>query len=290
MKKFSRERGLSTIFLVLLLILTCGIFMILKIENDNISRKKLPGSSVIFIPSGKYLKFATLGYSSLLADLVYLWAIQYYSNYSIPERFDYLDHIFSIIAELDPCYLDPYDIGALIAVYDARDLDIALKILDRGLDKNPDQWIFPYNAGHYVQMLKKDHILAQEYYKKMMEIEGAPAIARRLYADAAFKSMDYQTALENWQEIYQTAKEEKDERIKKIASNHIYQVKAAIDIQMVKGAIAKFKERYGRNPIDLSRLVKAGFLDSLPKDLDGKEYLYDSKTGEVKAPTIPWKR
>jgi len=286
-KKLNREKGFSTLFLIFLLILTCGIFMSLKIKIDNIFRKKIPGSSIIYIPSGKYLKFASFGNSSLLADLVYLWAIQYYSDYSIADRFKYLDHIFSIINELDPRYLDPYEVGAVIAAYEAGDLDLTLKILDKGLEKNPEQWIFPYLAGHYVQMIKKDYKLARAYYEKTMNIEGAPPHTRHLYADAAFKSMDYQTALQTWLEIYKTAEEE---RIKKIASNHIYQVKAAVDIQRIKGAIEKFKERYSRNPMDLSQLVRTGFLDSLPKDLDGKEYLYDSRTGEVKPPSIPWKR
>lgn len=287
MKIFKSEKDFSAIFLVILLILSCGIFMNLKVKTDNISRKKIPGSSIIYIPSGQYLKFATFGNSSLLADLIYVWAIQYYSEYTIPDMYEYLDHIFSIINELDPSYLDPYDIGAVIAAYEAEDLDLALKILDRGLEKNPEQWFFPYMAAHYAQMIKKDHKLAQEYYKKAMNIEEVPPIVERLYANAIFKSMDYKRALQTWLEIYKTAK---DERIKKIASNHIYNITTTIDIQKINEALEKFKESYGRNPMELSQLVKAGFLDSLPKDLDGKEYIYDSRTGEVKTPTIPWKR
>ncbi len=281
------EKDSSVTFLSFLLILCCAVFMALKVETDNILRKKIPGSSIIYIPSGKYLKYATFGYSSLLADIIYIWAIQYYSDYNIPDRFEHLDHIFSIISELDPHYLDPYDVGALIAAYEANDLDLALKILDKGLEKNPDQWFFPYTAGHYLQMKKKDHKLAQEYYKKAMEIKGAPDIVRRLYADSLYKSMDYQSSLQAWLEIYQTATED---RVKKIASNHLYQVKAAIDIQNIKEAVEKFKDKFGRNPMDLMQLVKAGFLSSLPKDLDGKNYLYDFQSGEVRAPTIPWKR
>ncbi len=287
MKIFKSEKDFSAIFLVVLLILSCGIFMSLKVKTDNISRKKIPGSSIIYIPSGQYLKLATFGNSSLLADMIYVWAIQYYSDYTIPDMYEYLDHIFSIINELDPSYLDPYDIGAVIAAYEAQDLDLALKILDRGLEKNPEQWLFPYMAAHYAQMIKKDHKLAQEYYKKAMNIEEVPPIVERLYANAIFKSMDYKRALQTWLEIYKTAK---DERIKKIASNHLYNITATIDIQKINEAIEKFKESYGRNPMELSQLVRAGFLDSLPKDLDGKEYIYDSRTGEVKTPTIPWKR
>lgn len=272
---------------VFLLILSCGIFMGLKLQINKMTREKIPGSSIIYIPSGKYLKFATFGYSSFIADLIYIWAIQYYSNYSIPDRYDNLDHIFSIIAELDHRYLDPYEIGAMIAVYEAKDLSLAFKILDKGLEKNPDQWIFPLQAGHYAQMMTKDYELARKYYKKTMEMDGAPVITRRLYANAAFKIMDYKTAWENWLEIYQTTE---DKRIKKIASNQLYQVKAAIDVKTIKEAIEKFKERFGRNPMEQIQLVKHGLLDSLPKDLDGKEYIYNSQTGEIRAPMIWWKR
>jgi tetratricopeptide (TPR) repeat protein len=259
----------------------------LKLKIDSIPRKSIPGSSIIYIPSGKFLKYATFGYSSLAADLIYIWAIQYYGTYTITERFEYLNHIFSIIAELDPRYLDPYEVGALIAVYEAKDLDLAFKILDRGFEKNPDQWIFPFISGHYAQMFKKDYQLAKKYYKKAMGIPGSPAIAQRLYAAASFKSMDYQTALKQWVKILETTE---DKRIKKIASNHIYQVKAAIDIQAIKQAIQAYKEKYGRNPSSLQQLVSKGFLSAIPKDLDQNDYVYDPETGEVKAPIIPWKR
>jgi tetratricopeptide (TPR) repeat protein len=272
----------------LIALLLSGIALMgMKVKIDEISREKVPGSSIIYIPSGKYLKYATFGYSSLVADLIYIWSIQYFSDYTILDRFDYLDRIISVINELDPRYFDPYDTGALIAIYDARNLDLALKILDRGLEKNPTEWIYPYQAGHYVQRLVKDYERAREYYKTAMEIEGSPDISRRLYANAAFKMMDFKTSWESWLEIYQTTD---DERIKGIASNHLYQTKAAVDTQNLKKAIDLFKEKYGRFPDDLSQLVRYSFLDSLPQDFDGKDYDYDPQSGEVKAPVSPWKR
>jgi len=81
-----------------------------------------------------------------------------------------------------------------------------------------------------------------------------------------------------------------DEKIKRVAANHLYNVKATMDIEMLKDAIAKYAEKFGRNPADLSKLVYAGFLKAIPRDLDDKEYIYDAQTGEVKTPTIPWKR
>jgi tetratricopeptide (TPR) repeat protein len=277
----------KNVSLILILCLSCLLFMGLKLEIDKVSRQKIPGSSIIYIPSGKYLKMATFGFSSVMADLVYIWAIQYFGNTAIPDKFNHFVHIFSIISELDPGYVDPYEVGALIALYDAKDTALSIKLLDMGFAKNPDLWIFPLEAGHYAQLYKKDFPLAREYYKKAMDIPGAPDIAKRLYANAAFKVMDIKTAWETWLEVYETAKEE---RVKKIASNHLYNIKATVDIRGLRSVLEKYKARYGRYPDKLSAIVAAGLLSFIPKDFDNKDYVYDPKTGEVKTAVIPWKR
>jgi tetratricopeptide (TPR) repeat protein len=258
----------------------------LKLRIEALPRRKVPGAGIIYLPSGKYLKLATFGFSSLMADIVYLWAIQYYGNEEISNRYDYLLHIFGIIAELDPGYIDPYEIGALIALYDLGDVTLALKVLDLGFEKNPAQWIFPFEAGHYAAKAG-GFDLAKAYYKKAMDIPGSPAIAKRLYADTAYKTMDLKTSWETWLEVFNTAQ---DEQIKKIASNHLYQVKATADIGVLKGAIEKYRERSGRLPAEAGELVRAGILASLPTDYDGKDYVYDPATGEFRTQVIPWKR
>src|SRR5512139_1610360 len=118
----SPRRGAGTLVLAGLLILSGAGLSALKIETDGIARTKVPGASIIYIPSGKFLKFATFGYRALAADAIFLWAIQYYSTPTIDDRFDHLDHVFAIINELDPRYQDPYEVGAMIAVEGAREL------------------------------------------------------------------------------------------------------------------------------------------------------------------------
>ena len=280
-------RGSATLLLLAMILAACAAFMALKVRTDAIVREKLPGSSIIYVPSGKFLEYAAFGYRALAADLIYLWAIQYYSTPTIDDRFNYLDHVFAIISELDPQYLDPYETGALIATSEARDINLAFRILDNGIEKNPREWLLPFDAGHIAMMNLKNFDLAKDYFKKCMDLPGAPEFTRRLYANALYKKGDVASSWQTWLEIYNTAP---DERTKKIASNHLYQVKSALDIDRLKEALKKYQERYGRPAAELGDLVRTRSLNELPKDLDGQDYVYDPKTGEVKAATIPWRR
>lgn len=273
---------------IVILILSCLAFMGLKLRLDTIPRSQVIGSSFNYIPTGKFLKYATFGYSNIVADLIYMWSIQYFSDQRIPNRFEFLDHVYSIIAELDPHYVDSYIIGAIFAFYDAKDLNTCYKILDRGLEKNPDQWVFPFAAGHYAQNVNDIH-KAQMYFKKAMDIDGAPIYTRHLYADSFFEQNDFRSALKIWAEVYKTAEAAGDKRILKIASNHLYKNTAALHLQAISLALRNYQAKFGRYPDKLEQLVAAGLLREIPQDLDGEDYKYDPKTGEVSS-KLWWKR
>ena len=99
--------------------------------------------------------------------------------------------------------------------------------------------------------------------------------------------MDLKESWETWLEVYKTAR---DERTRKIAGKHLYQVKAAADTNLLKEGVRRFRERYQRLPADLEEIVRVGIFASLPKDLDGKDYVYNPATGEIKAPSVWWKK
>ena len=295
-ERATAKKGSATVLLVLFLLASASAVAVLKAATDRVVRKKVPGSSIIYIPSGKFLKYASFGYRALAADVIYLWSIQYYSTPTIDDRFEHLDHIFAIINELDPRYQDPYEVGSMIAVQEARSVEgparnalirSAFAILDRGAANNPDQWVYPFDAGHIALMTLKDYPLAEKYFEQCMKIPGAPDFVERLRANAIFKKGDLKTSWETWLDIYKRAP---DERTKEIASNHLYNVKATIDQTALEDAAAKYRDRFGRLPADLDALVRAGLLGAIPKDLDGKDYLYDPATGKVKTAVSPWKR
>jgi tetratricopeptide (TPR) repeat protein len=245
-------------------------------------------STFVSLPSGKSLKILSFGYSNLAADLLFIWSIQFYSSYNLTNRFDFLERVYDTITDISPRYTAPYIIGSLIMALEAKDIPMALRLLDKGARNNPDEWIFDEEAGYYCYKNLKDYPRAEKYYDRAASKPGAPAYIRRMKAHMMYLSDDPRAAYRLWLDIYNNASDtlEKDS-----ARNHLYQIQAENDLPVLRSAIAAFRGRHGRFPAALADLVRAGLLPSLPKDFSGNDYIYDPLQGTVTAQRIfQWKR
>jgi tetratricopeptide (TPR) repeat protein len=234
---------------------------------------------LLYLPSGRYLRVAALGYDELVADALYLWSIQYYGNYDIADRYDYLEHIYKdVITELDPRYLDPYLIGAMIMNAEAHQPEMALRLLDKGIEKNPDQWILPFDAGFLCYQTLKDYGRAATYFDAALAIPGVPPIVQRFKADMARRGGDIRASLQEWAAIHEAAT---DDYVRTIAWNHVHDLRVEVDLEDLKGAIETFRGRMGRPPTGLSELRSSAIVANVPRDPEGNAYRYDARTGAV---------
>lgn len=262
---------------VILLLLGLTLIFSSEYRMERILEKRPFSYYLLYLPSGKYLKVSSLGFSSILADIIYLWSIQFYSNYQIAYRYDYLEHIYlKIIPELDPHYLDPFLIGALIMSVEAKDLDMALRLLDKGIELNPGKWILSYDAGMYCYQ-SKNYRKAAEYFDKALKAPDTHPSIRRMYAAMFNKMGDKETSYRYWLEIYETSQD--DEYARNISKMHVHDLKIELDLDKINGAIKIYHEKMGYLPHRLNDLVSLGILHHLPVDPNGKEYLYDRKKG-----------
>jgi len=242
-------------------------------------------SHLLYLPSGKYLRALAPGYREVLADAVYLWSIQYYSSYDAGERYQYLDHIYSsVITELDPHYQDPYLIGALIMALEAKDVEMALKLLDKGIEANPDDWLLAFEAGFYCYDTLHDYPRAAKYFDRAALVPGAHPLVQRMRAEMFNKMGDRRTSWRYWLEIYRTST---DQYTRFVAFRHVHDLKIQVDTEDLREAVGAFSARSGRNPASLDDLVRAGLIDRVPKDPEGGAYLYNRVTGQVRSTTRP---
>ena len=237
------------------------------------------GKELLYMPNGKYLKAVSLGHAPLVADVVYLWAIQYYSDYELADRYRFVEHVFGdVIAELDPNYVDPYWLGAIILTTEAHDVDAGLRLLDKGFENNPSAWILPFLAGWECDRVRQFD-RAAAYFDRAAGAPGAPPDLFRLKAGMTARSGNLREAIARWQDVLDDPRN--DAAARAIATRQIRALTVRADTQELEAAIASYRDRFGKPPRSLDQLVTSGVLRVLRQDPDGNPYVYEPSSGTV---------
>lgn len=237
---------------------------------------------LLYLPNGKHLRALSFGQAPLVSSLVYLWAIQYYSDYDRKDRYRFVEHIFGdVIAELDPHYVDPYWLGAMILVVEAGDLPGGLRLLDKGFARNPSAWVLPYLAGWECNRVG-DYTRAGEYFAAAGAVPEAPRFVARLRAGMTARAGDLRGAIGEWRAVLDDR--QSDSTAKDIARRQIRDLTVKADVRDLEGAVAAFRDARGRLPRSLEEAAQAGFVSTLPVDPDGDPYVYDRASGRVSTP------
>jgi len=282
------QRGVATVLILWLAFGAClGVWIIAQRAADY-RRDTWPAAyPLLFLPSGEYLKVSSLGFRVVMADVLYLWSIQYYGHHRTEEGRNYLWHIYDVITELDPHFIDAYLVGALVMDNDMADPDLAIELLEKGMEYNPDDWILPLDAGFYAYLSLQDAPRAAVFFDRASDIPGAPSQIARLHAHMYEEAGDLVTSLQFWIEIYEGAE---DDRVESIAWQHIYDLRVKLDLQSLDAAVDRFRTERGRTPLSFQDLVDAGYLRRTPQNPNGSPYLYNPATGQVTDPEAGQRR
>ena len=251
-----------------------------QFRHDNRKEFTADQETFVTLPSGQTLKVLSFGYRNLLADMLFIWSIQFYSAYNLTNRYDYIEHVFNVITDINPNYKEPYIVGSWIMALEKEDIPMAMRLLKKGADNMPDEWIFNYELGFYSYKNLKDYKLAEKYFKMASEKPGAPEHIHRQQAHMIYMENNLEYAYQLWQDILNKAK---DWFARSAALNHLFQIKYEIDKRNLEKKIKEFHERKGRNPFNLEELVRTGMISEIPKDYTKGDYLYNPNTGRVTA-------
>lgn len=280
----SRSEFLHTAGLWFLLLVCLGGWVMPQVSVDYRRARWLQPEALLFLPSGQYLDAASLGFQTALADALYLWSIQYYGHNRSQEGRRHLWRIFDVITDLDPRYQDAYLTGALIMAIDMGDAELAIRLLDKGAEANPADWIYLMEAGHYAWIALDDYRRAADYFDRALELPGTPRLLSRVRAGMAELSGDRQAALALWVDVHGQAVANGDEEIEAVSWQHVYDLKIELDLEHLHAAIERFRRDRGRPPRVLDALRSQGYMVSLPSSPTGEPYTYDQVTGTVRDP------
>ena len=130
---------------LVLLVGASGVLHVLDAERTAVARAE----QLAYLPKGDYLKLAVLGYRQVVADLIWLQAVQHIgAKRDTQTGYTWTYHAVDVLTDLDPTFVPPYQAtGLFLGVLVGRQ-DEGLAILSKGIRHNPANWQLPFLAGY----------------------------------------------------------------------------------------------------------------------------------------------
>jgi hypothetical protein len=267
------KRALGSLVIIAVLL---SVVVLSEIQLGKIPREDPLGRELLYLPSPEMLKILSLGNPGLVADVLYLWSIQYYSLYQPHERFLYLETVYNLITDLDPLYVDAYRIGALIMQIqtggDVKELKAAVRrLFDKGLRNLPDNWQLAEAAAWDFFIRFKDQETALHYAEIAAQRPGAPPRIKRMVGVWRDKENAWtlDDSIEYWRRAVEDAENDWD---RTMCRNQFYDAVTARDRKTLEPLLAGFSARFGFCPKDWEDLIRAGALRQVPLDAFGDPY------------------
>jgi tetratricopeptide (TPR) repeat protein len=253
-----------------ILVLAMGAGSVLALRKVEVARgKEATLEEVIYLPSGKALKRMSLGYSSLLADIYWTRAVQYFGAkfQHRSQRYDLLDPLLEITTDLDPRLIPAYQNGAILLSMKppggAGQPDKGVSLLEKGIRANPEFWRMYFTLGFVHYMDRKDYKAAKEAFEKGSEVPGAMPWMKVMAASMAERAEEPTTAINLWQGVYQMTKEDS---VRDSALKHIASLQADMVMEEIESRMQSYRQQTGSPPARWSDLSQAHLLKGIPVD------------------------
>ena len=237
------------------------------------------GKQLLYLPTAQMLGLLALGNNGLMADAVYVWAIQYYSQFDRSERFLYLERVFDVITDLDPRHFDAYRMGALIMQVEApgsleEKKRAVTRLYDKGIAAMPESWQLAETAAWDCYLGFRDTALAVRYAEIAVRHPEAHHRIRRalgVWRDRE-DTWDIADSIAYWEAALAEATTPGEEYL---TMSHLYDVIVARDREVLEPLLKGYKERLGACPTGWELLVLTGQLVDVPRDYAGNPYEID---------------
>jgi tetratricopeptide (TPR) repeat protein len=259
-----------------ILLLASSAALDLRIAEGALSKPY----DVKYVPTGPAARIAALGHRTFLSDLYWLSAVQYIGETKADQRgWDKLLPLVDLVTDLDPRHGYAYQTAGIVLSAAGR-LDESDRILQKGIDRGPPYWTFPYYVSFNHWFYRGDYEKGAEYARLAAKVPGASPNISHLAVSLAAKSGTPDDALRLLEELRATVQDEVT------ASRLDEQMKLATlerDAQALERAAERFRAQSGRDPLSLHELVWTGHVRELPKDPFGGVYRWDPVERKVRS-------
>ena len=264
---------------LLLVVLLLGFAGIWRLQHD-IDAQRVSLSEErddVLLRSGKLMKVMSLEYAPLLADIYWTRVVQYYGNKHVrgQANLELLWPLLDITTTLDPNLLISYRFGAMFLSQappaGAGRPDLAVKLIERGIQTNPEYWRLYEDLGFIYYFDLKDYKKASDAFLEGSKKPNAQLWMKVMAAKVAAEGESLETSVFLWKDIYNSTS---DPSVKKNALMHLQLLKVKEDCRQLDLLADEYAKRFGKRPVRMSELVQAGFLQGIPGDPLGFPYIF----------------
>ncbi len=166
----------------------------------------------LYLPSATFLRYASLGYRTVLADLMWIRATQYFGGQlevrkAAPEKHRFLYPLLDLTVSLDPHFIGAYRFGGLLLTVVKR-YEQAVAFYEKGYAANPGVWENPHDLGRLYYLELKDNEKALHWWKIANDLPGRPDYIPRFVPLLYLETGQREIAVELWLEMYRSTDNE----------------------------------------------------------------------------------
>jgi hypothetical protein len=255
-------------------VLFCAVALLQK-DIDAQGHAASEADQELLLRSPEAVKKLSLGFDALMADIYWTRAVQYYGASAGKPNPDFhlLWPMLDVATTLDPKLEVAYHFGAIFlsetGSVGAGRTDLAIKLVQKGIAANPDNWQLGTDLGFLYYWRMKDYPNAAATYLKTSQIPNSPPWIKMMAARVSQTGGSLETSSMIWSQIYETTQ---DPDVKKQAAHELQGLRARMDMQQLDTIAENYKARTGRYPSSEQELLSSGLLTGIPVDPDGFAY------------------
>lgn len=236
--------------------------------------------ALAYLPKGEYLRLASLGYRQIVADLIWLQAVQHLAlRRDTTQGYRWTYHAVDVLTDLDPKFVAAYQsAGTILGVWAGRNEE-SVAILEKGMRNNPEVWQLPFLIGYNYFYEQCNPSASAHYLQIAAVLPGAPEYLSKLASRMTVEAGDPQAAVEFLERFL---RQTRDERLREVLTDRMKYVLQERNLRVLERAVQGYSATYHKVPSKLEDMVTARIIDEIPLDPFGGEYFVDTR-GEVQS-------
>jgi hypothetical protein len=226
--------------------------------------------------SPRLVEKLSLEYAPLMGAIYWTRVVQYFGEKHRLHQtnLDLLWPLLDITTTLDPHLMPAYRFGSIF-LSDSPPRgggrpDLAVKLLERGIAANPDEWRLYQDLGNVYYFDTKDYAKASAAYAEGSKNPKAMIWMKVMAAKIAAEGESPETSYFLWLQVYQTTA---DAMVKANAEEHLKLMQVELDLKEINRLADEYEKRKGHRATQIGELVELGLLKEIPRDPAGYPYV-----------------